>query len=299
MTAQPHRFGGYDVTTLLDGIFEAPSDVLIHQAGETARTEAIARFGQPKISIEVNCFALRGEGGVTLVDAGTGPSWGAALGHAPAAMAKAGIRPEDVQHVLVTHLHGDHALGLFNGERPFFPNAQIIVPQADLGYYGDETKRAATPDGKRGAFDIAASLQRLYVGRIETAAPGEVLPGIELIPLPGHSFGHSGYLVGDGDRSLLLWGDALHLGALQAAPAYRAVLRRFPKAMLWPGDRGGPPGPEVRADADGGQTFVVSYRLQDGCHACAIIGEARFGFVFDAAGTFRGTRLMSVEEAHR
>lgn len=217
MTAQPHRFGGYDVTTLLDGIFEAPSDVLIHQAGETARTEAIARFGQPKISIEVNCFALRGEGGVTLIDAGTGPSWGAALGHAPAAMAKAGIRPEDVQHVLVTHLHGDHALGLFDGERPFFPNAQIIVPQADLGYYGDETKRAATPDGKRGAFDIAASLQRLYVGRIETAAPGEVLPGIELIPLPGHSFGHSGYLIGDSDRSLLLWGDALHLGALQAA----------------------------------------------------------------------------------
>ncbi|WP_449257154.1 AidB family quorum-quenching N-acyl homoserine lactonase [Bosea sp. (in: a-proteobacteria)] len=217
MTVQPRRFGGYDVTTLLDGIFEAPSEVIVHQAGPTARAEAIARFGQPRISIAVNCFALRDAGGVTLVDAGTGPSWGAALGHAPQAMAEAGIRPEDVERILITHLHGDHALGLFDGERPRFPGAEIVVPQADLGYYGDEAKRAATPESKRGAFDIAASLRRLYAGRIRAAAPGPVLPGVALIPLPGHSFGHSGYLVGDGDRSLLLWGDALHLGALQAA----------------------------------------------------------------------------------
>jgi glyoxylase-like metal-dependent hydrolase (beta-lactamase superfamily II) len=217
MTMQPSRFGGYDVTTLLDGIFEAPSDVIIHPAGETARTEAIARFGQPKISIEVNCFALRGGDGVILVDAGTGPSWGAALGHAPKAMAEAGIRPEDVAHVLITHLHGDHALGLFDGEQPRFPKAEIVVPQADFGYYGDESKRATTPERKRGAFDIAASLQRLYAGRIRAAAPGPVLPNVELIPLPGHSFGHSGYLVGDGTQALLLWGDALHLGTLQAA----------------------------------------------------------------------------------
>lgn len=217
MNAESHRFGEYDVITLLDGIFEAPSDIIIHQGGEVARTEAIARFGQPKISIDVNCFLLRGANGITLVDAGTGSAWGAALGHAHAALKAAGIQPEEVDRVLITHLHGDHALGLFDGEQPWLPRAEIVVPQADLGYYSDGSKRAATPDNKRGAFDITATLQRLYAGHIRTAAPGEVLPGIELIPLPGHSFGHSGYLIGEGDGSLLLWGDALHLGALQAA----------------------------------------------------------------------------------
>lgn len=217
MNAQAHRFGGYDVITLLDGIFEAPSDVMIHQAGEAARSEAIARFGKPKISIDVNCFVLRGKDGITLVDAGTGSAWGPALGHARAALVAAGIQPEEVDRVLITHLHGDHALGLFDGEQPWLPRAEIIVPQADLGYYSDETKRAGTPDNKRGAFDITATLQRLYAGRIRPAAPGEVLPGIELIALPGHSFGHGGYLIGDGARALLLWGDALHLAEEQAA----------------------------------------------------------------------------------
>jgi glyoxylase-like metal-dependent hydrolase (beta-lactamase superfamily II) len=217
MSAQAHRFGGYDVITLLDGIFEAPSDVMIHQAGEAARDEAIARFGKPKISIDVNCFVLRGKDGITLVDAGTGSAWGPALGHARAALVAAGIQPEEVDRVLITHLHGDHALGLFDGEQPWLPRAEIIVPQADLGYYSDETKRAGTPDNKRGAFDITATLQRLYAGRIRPAAPGEVLPGIELIALPGHSFGHSGYLIGDEARALLLWGDALHLAEEQAA----------------------------------------------------------------------------------
>lgn len=217
MITEPRRFGGYDIVTLLDGVFEAPSDILIHQAGEAARTEAIARFGQPKIRIDVNCFLLRGADGITLVDAGTGSAWGAALGHARAALAAAGIAPEDVERVLITHLHGDHALGLFDGEEPWLPRAEIIVPQADFDHYRDEANRAATPEGRRGAFDITATLQRLYAGRIRPVAAGAVRPGIELVPLPGHSFGHSGYLVGDGGQSLLLWGDALHLGELQAA----------------------------------------------------------------------------------
>jgi hypothetical protein len=87
----------------------------------------------------------------------------------------------------------------------------------------------------------------------------------------------------------------LDLAALQTAPAYRALLRRFPRAALWPGERGGPPGPAVRALASGGRMVVVSYRLRDFCHACAVIGHVQFGFVFDEAAHFTGTRLLSVD----
>ncbi len=216
MDAKPRRIGAYEVSILHDGVFEAPLDVLIHASGEAARDEAIARWGKPKVSIVVNCFVLKGADGITLVDAGTGPSWGAAMGHVPAAMAAAGIAPEDVARVLITHLHGDHALGLFDGDCARFPHAEIIVPEADFGFFGDEANRAATPERKQGGFAIAASLKKHYAGRIRSLS-GEAHPGITLVPLPGHTFGHSGYLIqGDGE-SLLLWGDAVHLSDLQAS----------------------------------------------------------------------------------
>lgn len=211
-----HRFGRYDLTTLADGVFSTSSEVLIHPAGEAPRQAAIAEVG-PKISIVVNCFALAGPDGITLIDAGTGPSWGEAMGHAPAAMKQAGIAPGAVKRILITHLHGDHALGLFDGEEPFFPRAEIIVPEADFAFFGDEAKRDAIPENKRGGFAITATLKRLYAGRIRTAAPGEVMPGLSLIPLPGHTFGHSGYLLEGGAQPLLFWGDALHLAGLQSA----------------------------------------------------------------------------------
>lgn len=210
------RFGSYDVLILDDGVFEAPLDVLIHANGEAARDEAVARWGKPKISIPVNCFALRGADGITLIDAGTGPSWGPAMGHVPAAMAKAGIAPEQVERALITHLHGDHALGLFDGERARFPNAEIIVPEADFGFFGDEANRAQTPQNRQGGFAVTAAVKKHYAGRIRPVPAGSVRPGIALIPLPGHTAGHSGYLI-KGKQSLLLWGDALHLADLQAA----------------------------------------------------------------------------------
>ncbi|SFD19394.1 Glyoxylase, beta-lactamase superfamily II [Bosea sp. CRIB-10] len=210
------RFGSYDVLILDDGVFEAPLDVLIHAEGEAARDEAVARWGKPKVSIPVNCFALKGADGITLVDAGTGPSWGEAMGHAPAAMAKAGIAPEQVERVLITHLHGDHALGLFDGDRARFPEAEIVVPEADFAFFGDEAKRAQTPQNRQGGFAVTAAVKKHYAGRIHSAPVGRVRPGITLIPLPGHTAGHGGYLI-EGDAPLLLWGDALHLSDLQAA----------------------------------------------------------------------------------
>lgn len=238
MAQQPRRVGAYEVSILHDGVFEAPLDVLIHGDGQAARDEAVARWGKPKVSIVVNCFALKGPDGITLIDAGTGPFWGEAMGHAPAAMAAAGIAPEDVARVLITHLHGDHALGLFDGDAARFPNAEIIVPEADFGFYGDEANRARTPENKRGAFAITATLKKLYAGRIRSVPAGEARPGISLIALPGHTHGHSGYLIEGADESLLLWGDALHLSDLQASDPDIGFVYDFDAATAFASRRG-------------------------------------------------------------
>ncbi|HEV2301988.1 MAG TPA: hypothetical protein VGR91_10510, partial [Stellaceae bacterium] len=86
---------------------------------------------------------------------------------------------------------------------------------------------------------------------------------------------------------------SLPRAALAATAAYRAIRTRYPRVMLWPGGRGRA-GPEREASPRGGVRFIVSYRLQDFCHACAIVGHARFAFAFDRRGKFLGARLLAV-----
>ena len=137
------RFGHYDITTLVDGVFEAPTDVLIHAGGDAARRQLIEAWGDKGIRIDVNVFALRGSNGVTLIDAGVGPTWGAQFGKLREAMPAAGILPEQIERVLLTHIHGDHALGLLDGPAPWLPRAELLVPAADLAFFTDPAARAA------------------------------------------------------------------------------------------------------------------------------------------------------------
>ncbi|EHL99099.1 metallo-beta-lactamase domain protein [Acetobacteraceae bacterium AT-5844] len=218
MAASKREFGVYTVMHLRDGIFEPSSDVVIHARGDAARQAVLDRLG-PQLHLEVNCFLLRGPDGVALIDAGTGDHWGAALGQARAALKAAGVAPEQVARVLLTHLHGDHALGLLEGDAAWLPRAEILVPEADLRFFTDPAAREALPEAKRGAFGITERVLRAYEGRVRPIPNGPVaaFPGIEAIPLPGHTPGHTGYLLRGGTQDLLIWGDALHLFTEQAA----------------------------------------------------------------------------------
>jgi glyoxylase-like metal-dependent hydrolase (beta-lactamase superfamily II) len=219
MTNAGRRFGQYDVIQLFDGVFQAPTEVLIHGNGDAARRSLLESWGDKGISIDVNCLALRGPDGITLIDAGTGDAWGPAYGKARRAMEEEGITPEQVDRVLLTHIHGDHALGLLDGSAPWFPRAEVWVPEADLAFFIDAAARAAQPENRRGGFDIAANLVSAYAERLRPIPTGPVsaMPGIEAIPLPGHTPGHTGYLLSGAEESLLIWADALHLQDAQTA----------------------------------------------------------------------------------
>ncbi|UPG72040.1 MBL fold metallo-hydrolase [Roseomonas gilardii subsp. gilardii] len=219
MTGESRRIGDRQVTLLLDGIFELPPGVVVHPGGTEARDLALGVLRGTTVRIDVNAFLLRGPDGVTLVDAGTGHAWGPGLGHIRAALARHGVEPGQVDRVLLTHLHGDHALGLLDDMQPWLPRAEILAPERDLAFFTDAAAREATPPERRGGFGIAEKLAGAYAGRLRAVPAGEVLPGIELVPMPGHTPGHAGYLLhsaGAGD-SLLLWGDLLHLAGPQSA----------------------------------------------------------------------------------
>ena len=226
MTDESRRIGDREVTPLLDGVFDLPRGAVVHPGGAEARDRSLAAPVGDSFGIDVNAFLLRGPEGITLVDAGTGHAWGPGLGHARAALERHGIAPGQVDRVLLTHIHGDHALGLLDGTEAWLPGAEILAPERDLGFFTDAAAREATPPERRGGFAIAESLSRAYAGRLRGVPAGEVLPGIELLPLPGHTPGHAGYLLrGDGaGDSLLLWGDLLHLAGPQSADPELSVV---------------------------------------------------------------------------
>jgi glyoxylase-like metal-dependent hydrolase (beta-lactamase superfamily II) len=205
----------FQVTRLQDGIFEIPADAFICVGDEAEGARIRAERAGAGTPIPVNCFLLRSTAEVILVDAGTGSAWGPGLGHARAALAAEDVTPDAVDRVILTHVHGDHALGLFEGEAAYFPRARISVPAAELAFFTDEAARASASDERRSVFDIAKTLVSLYAGRIDAFEGSEVQPGITAVALPGHTPGHTGYRLATPRTQILLWGDTVHLAEAQ------------------------------------------------------------------------------------
>ncbi len=230
MAARHLRIGDTTVDLLLDGVFEAPRGILVHRRGEAALASALARWGDRPFSVDVNAFLLRGPRGVELVDAGTGPSRGGGLGRARDALRELGVAPEDVDRVFLTHLHFDHSLGVLDGDAAFFPRAEVVLAEAELGFFSDPAERARLPEARRAAFDIATMLAAAYGARLGPVPFGPVMPGVELVPLPGHTPGQGGFLVTGGGAALMLLADALHVAEQAADPDLGTIFDVAPAA---------------------------------------------------------------------
>jgi hypothetical protein len=87
----------------------------------------------------------------------------------------------------------------------------------------------------------------------------------------------------------------LETNSLERNLRYAAIKARYPKVSIWPGDRNTTMYPIVRELSPGGKRFIVSYWLQNGCHACERIGSVQFALDFNTSGKFLGTQLQSVE----
>jgi hypothetical protein len=87
---------------------------------------------------------------------------------------------------------------------------------------------------------------------------------------------------------------SLAFDQLETDPVYGGLKAQFPDISLWPDDRFSMDLPKSEKASDGGQRFTVTYRLQNLCHACELLGFADFVFRFDASGHFQGTQLTGV-----
>ena len=212
------RVGDVLVTALNDGSVVLPPAVLLGVTPEDYETLLLAAGRRPPFHSAVNTFLLQWPDRTVLIDTGTGKAWGDAAGKLPANLRAAGVAPEEIGHIAMTHLHMDHFGGLLDDKgAAAFPQAELWVAETEIAFWQDDAAKDAGPEARRSNFDLARSTTRPYADRMHRFPYGEIMPGLEAIAMPGHTPGHTGYSVTSGGETLLILGDVVHVPAVQAA----------------------------------------------------------------------------------
>ena len=212
------RFGEAEIVPLCDQAIAEPLSDGFPDPPAGGWDEILARYPAQFLgdaatwNAHTHCFVVRVGGVTVLVDAGVGPA------HAPYAdgvasalpdeLAAAGVAPDEVDHVVITHLHGDHfgwCLAAEKPARPMFPRARYHLPRSDWG----SQLWDATPQA-RAEFDLLlAPLEGLGVLELTDDA-AVITPGVVLDPTPGHTAGHRCVRVEAGGPAVLVAGDLAH-----------------------------------------------------------------------------------------
>lgn len=209
--------GDIEVTTLYDGGLRSdPKHLHGASAQELATLLATACYtGEDgRYPTSINVFLINSGNNLLLVDTGVGAYFGERGGRLSASLRDAGYQPEQIDTILLTHLHSDHALGLVDAAgKPLFPRAQVRVSAAEVDYWLRDGAETRVNVGQREVLPSLRAALAPYraTGKLVPFAVGEApAPGVEAVPLIGHTPGHSGYRLRSKDESILFWGDTVH-----------------------------------------------------------------------------------------
>ena len=210
--------GSVVVTSLLDGI-SAITDAHFPDAGpqRIGELRAEAGFEAGPMPLPFNTFHFVLDGLQYLVDVGNNRNINPLTGRVGEAMAAAGIEPDAIDRILVTHAHVDHVTGLLDQDGcKLFANAEIILPRQELEFWGDRSKMNSAPAEISRVVGHVAPVLEAYRGQLRPfdGAPA-IVPGIECVALYGHTPAHTGYRLTSVGQTLFFWGDTVHLSAFQ------------------------------------------------------------------------------------
>jgi glyoxylase-like metal-dependent hydrolase (beta-lactamase superfamily II) len=215
-----YRFmhGKMQATVVSDGILPLgdPSGSFLGSSKEEIGKMLTDNFLSPtNVILEQNILVLNTGDKLVLFDTGMGSStmFGSTTGKLLANLKAAGIDPKDIDAVVATHAHCDHVWGIMadDGSR-HFPNAQIYISQADFDYWTDEAKLGMKDPAYMKPF-VEGARKNLLPNRdrmVFIKDGQEFLPGIQALAAPGHTVGHTIYMITSDGKSLAAIGDLTH-----------------------------------------------------------------------------------------
>ncbi|UQZ87701.1 MBL fold metallo-hydrolase [Deltaproteobacteria bacterium Smac51] len=212
--------GSITVTALYDGFINL-SPSLFHGLERQEMEKLINRKFQTLTSegvpTAVTTYLI--DNGSDLIILNAGGAGHSGMGGIFESLKCAGYSPEDISAVLLTHMHFDHVCGLAAGDgSAAFPNASVFVSEAESDFWLDPKIAQAAPEGSRPFFAMAAGSIAPYITKgafSRFKSDDMVFPGVKAVPSPGHTPGHTSFLISSEEATLLLWGDIVHSHALQ------------------------------------------------------------------------------------
>lgn len=211
--------GDFEVTTVLDGTINLDANQLLTNVQPGQADKLLARqFLKSPVETSVNTFLINTGTKLVLVDTGAGTLFGPTVGKFLANLKAAGYAADQIDDVVITHMHGDHVGGLATNGQRTFPNAVVHADQHDAAYWLDKAQMEKAPTEAKGGFQGAMMSLQPYVEakKFQTFEAGaQIVPGVRSVAAHGHTPGHTIYAVESQGQKLVLWGDLLHVAAVQ------------------------------------------------------------------------------------
>jgi glyoxylase-like metal-dependent hydrolase (beta-lactamase superfamily II) len=214
--------GEFEVTALSDGTIELPMNKLLTNTTPEKVDRALKKaFLKSPLETSFNAYLINTGSKLVLVDGGAGKLFGSPnLGQMLANLRASGYQPEQVDEIYLTHMHVDHVGGLSADGQAVFPNAIVRAAKHESDYWLSPENLERAPAEQKGYFEGAVASMTPYVkaGKyLPFEGDVEFWPGLRAQARPGHTAGHTSYVVESRGQKLVLIGDLVHVGAVQFA----------------------------------------------------------------------------------
>ena len=229
-----YKVGSHEVTVVTDGanVMALPDTFVVNAKKDevNAALEA-AHLEKDKLAVPYNPIVVNTGSKLVVIDTGTGEAnferTKGVAGQFQRNLAASGIDRNAIDAVIISHFHGDHVNGLLTADnKPAFPNAEILVPQREWAFWMDDGEMSRASPGRM--QDLFKNNRRVFDAFGRKVTPyewnKEVVPGITAVGTPGHTPGHTSYVIASGSDRVYVQSDVTNVPFLFARnPGWHAA----------------------------------------------------------------------------
>ncbi|GGA87757.1 hydrolase [Brucella endophytica] len=210
--------GDIRATIISDGTIAGNVRIYARNAGQEELDQVLAAtsYVPERFELQLNTLLIETGGRKYLVDPGANLTMGPNGGKLPARLAAMGIRPEDIDAIVISHTHPDHVGNLRREDgTPTFPNAEIYIPEPDWNFFianePDLTHLPMQPEFReRFIRNIKTNVEAVRSNVVRYRPGSEVVPGIMSMPAHGHTLGLCVFLISSGNQQLMVTADLVY-----------------------------------------------------------------------------------------